>query len=441
MSDRAQTGLELVSQGLKIAGVRVVGTGLGVLVTVLIARLAGAEVLGVYAYCVSLLLLCSVPVSYGWGTMMMRSVARQGALSGTHLVMSRMGILAAVVIASGAGLAAYALVRTGIGGPAATLAPVAVPALAILAVTLLCDQIAALRLATLRGLHRPVVGQVPEMLMRPAVLCGLLLTFWAISGGRLTILASLSALAVAAAGSALAGQLLLRRVVVPPPAQPADRATRRSWIRSATALAGSAGLVQMNGLADMLILAAYAPSEQIGIYRVALQISMLANFGYVALNMLAGPRFSAVIATNDMADLSKSATWLARLALMTSLPVPLILLLAGPGLIISIFGSSFGTAWAPAILISGGFVVSTFVGMPNTLLVMKDREKQILIVTTCALVANLILCLVLIPGYGLMGAAVSNVIANASWNLALWQMARRVTGVDTSVWGSAPKPA
>ena len=45
------------------------------------------------------------------------------------------------------------------------------------------------------------------------------------------------------------------------------------------------------------------------------------------------------------------------------------------------------------------------------------------------------LCLILIPRFGIVGAASANFAATCSWNLLLWLVARKKTGLDSSALG------
>lgn len=432
----------LVQQAASVAGLRVVGTGLSVCVTVAIARLFGSDALGVYAYCVALLAIVAVPVSNGWSTMLLRSVSATGRLDAASLAMARMGGQLAIGVALLASAGAAIAINLGSSDVARMLQPVAVICVPLLALTLLCDQVSALRMASLRGIDRPALGQLPEMLLRPSlILLGLGLAWlWLDRPGEAGPLPYLfGALAGAALLAALFGIVILLRYA---PKGNAEKPTvdRKGWIASAAALAGSAGLVQLNGYIDLLILGGFEASAQIGIYRAALQISMLASFGYVALNMLAGQRFSKLRAQGDRAGLNRTATWLARLSLLAALPLPLLLLVAGDGFFTLVFGTEFAAAAVPALIVASGLTFSGAIGMARTLLVMHHREFLVMRATLAALAINVVACIVLIPEYGVLGAACANFASTVAWNLILWVLAIRQTGIDTSAIGLPMRP-
>jgi O-antigen/teichoic acid export membrane protein len=428
----------LVEQAGFVAGLRIVGTGLGVAVSIAIARAFGTEMLGVYSYCIALMTLATVPISYGWSGMLLRSVAKQGQLDGLSRAMARLGAIGGIAIAlvaAGLGLAAVFFGRSEI---AEVVRPVGFAAVGLLAIALLSDQIAALRMASLRGIDRPALAQLPETLLRPMFLLAGIALVWALVGGESDtriLLGMFGALAMAAVLSAFVGQWILSRVTRIRPLRAVEPATRRMWLASAAALAGSAGLVQLNGYSDLLLLGGMRDAEEVGHYRAALQIAMLANFGYIALNMLAGQRFSNFLAQKDKASAAQTASHLSRLALLAAVPLPIVLMIDGEWILAFLFGPGFEDAALPALIISLGISFSAFVGMAHSLLIMNHGEFVAMRITACALAANVGLCFVLIPQFGLIGAALSNAIANALWNLALWYFARKVSGIDSSALG------
>ncbi len=434
---------KLIEQAVSVAGLRVIGTGLSVAVSIVIARLYGADALGIYAYCVALMALAAVPVSNGWATLLLRKVASDKAISADARAMIKTGQFGAILLVALAATIALAAITFSQSAIARAIQPVAFTIIGLLAIVSLSDQISALRMATIRGMDRPALAQIPETLIRPMVLIGGIAAGWFFyrateQTDRLTLL--FSALAAGAVIAALAGQIILTRIAskqqsASEPVSETRTGSRKEWIASAGALAGSAGLVQLNGYIDLLLLGAFVPAEEIGLYRAALQIAMLASFGYIALNMLAGQRFARLRKTGDREGLAKTATYLARLALLCAVPIPIILTAAGTLVFSLLFGTDFAAAATPALIIACGFAFSASIGMARTLLVMHQKEFLVMRTTLAALLANIVLCLILVPQLGITGAAIGNFGAMVLWNLLLWFLARKQTGLDTSVIG------
>lgn len=428
----------LLQQALSVAGIRVVGTALSVCMTAAIARLYGPDILGVYAYCVAIMAIAAVPIANGWATLILRAVSAQGTLGPKSKMMARYGSAGAFLTTFFIGTISLYAIRFGGSSTANILAPIAMTSIGLLAIVMVSDQLSAIRSASIRGINRPSLAQTPETLVRPSIFLICIFLGWifvkpgSLEKGLFIIFGSL---ALAAATSALFGQIVLQRIagsIAPTTISPEER---KSWIMSAAALASSAGLVQINGYIDLLILGAFVSSSEVGLYRAGLQIAMLASFGYVALNMLAGQRFSRLHSIKDHPNLNRTATYLARLALISAIPMPVIILFFGERIFSAIFGEYFSTAALPALIVACGFTFSAAIGMARTLLVMQGKEFLVMRTTLAALVINIALCWLLIPQYGIIGAACSNLAATVGWNALLWRIARISTGIDTSVFG------
>jgi O-antigen/teichoic acid export membrane protein len=151
--------------------------------------------------------------------------------------------------------------------------------------------------------------------------------------------------------------------------------------------------------------------------------------------MLATQRFAFLRASGDIKALKSTAVFMARLALLGALPLPLVFLFFGYTLIERVFGASFLPAITPIFLLFLGQIVNASFGMASTLLIMNGREAKVIQFTLLAVVFNAFLSWLLIPTWGAIGAATANLFSGAIWNLLIWFYLRRSLYLDTSVLG------
>src|SRR4051812_48870338 len=159
---------DILSSGVAVGLARLAGIGLGLLVTVVIARKLGPSGLGAYGYAVMALALLATPISNGWSTLVLRRTSaalHDGEWSTVKGTLIR-----------GTQLAALLTVCVWLLGLLTTLLPKnslpaywTWPTVTLLAAVLFCDQLGALRMSVLRGLNLPVWGQLPEVLLRPGL--------------------------------------------------------------------------------------------------------------------------------------------------------------------------------------------------------------------------------------------------------------------------------
>ncbi len=430
---------KLLASGFSVAGLRMLGALLGLVVTIMLSRYLGPSGLGTYAYTVTCLRLATVPVSYGWATLLLKTVSQSQydekwdqakglAIRGAHLA-----LLAAVLL-----LSAFLV--------GSTVSPGFLPdaltpfALAMLAAVLVFDQLSAIRTAMLRGLDHPVIGQIPEMVVRPAILILGALVVFRLAGDSASVFHALVALTAAAGASALIGQVLLWQKAPNGLLRAGARFSTWAWLAVATPMAASSGLMVLNGYVDLLVLGAVGSATDVGLYRVAMQVSLASSMVYTALNMLANQRFAYFRASGDFANAQGAATLMARAALACAIPLPVILVIGGGQMVAAVFGDEFQPALAPMVILTVGQCLNAATGMARTLLIMSGQEKAIVSMTLIAVLGNLMCCAALIPSFGIVGAALANLVVTGGLNLALWAYARRVAGIDTSFTGLFSRP-
>ena len=180
-------------------------------------------------------------------------------------------------------------------------------------------------------------------------------------------------------------------------------------------LTGSMGLVM--GSADIVMLGIYCTEADIGIYAVALKMAMVTGVVLVAVNSIAGPKFAELWSKNDLQGLEKVARQSTKLIFYASLPVLLIIFIF-PTQILSIFGEEFMVGTAALVVLTLGQFINAISGPIGQFMNMTGNQKVLQYTAMMATVINIMLNYLLIPEYGIVGAAVATAIAGAFWNLS-----------------------
>ena len=424
----------LIRTGLGIAGLRGINALLGFGVLLILSHALGPAGLGAYALCLTILSIAAIPVGNGWSTLLLSQTA--SALKGNSWrrvrgVAVRGGQLGGLITLAGLAIAVAMVMVLGGGTPAAVTYLTAI----LLAVILLFDQLSALRIALLRGMDHPVLAQIPDMLIRPVVLGSGLVVIVLFTSEPLALELVLCVLGLGSAIAFLAGARMLGRSA--PAALKVSVATYDdpAWFRSAAVFTGTAAITVLNGHVDILLLAALVGADEVGQYRIALQVAVVSGLAYTSLNMIATQRFAALHASGNLEGLRLAATSFARLASLCAVPLPIVIFAAGDWLIPMIFGPRFSPALAPMLVLVVAQLVNAAAGMARSLLMMTGGERLVLQWSAIALVVNVALCTIIIPNLGGVGAALANAISLTVWNIALWVIAWRRMRVDTSVMG------
>jgi O-antigen/teichoic acid export membrane protein len=110
-------------------------------------------------------------------------------------------------------------------------------------------------------------------------------------------------------------------------------------------------------------------------------------------------------------------------------------LLAIPELVLSVFGSEFAAS-APALrLLTLGYLAASFVSLADASLSMRGQQRPVVLCLLFGVAVSFALNLVLIPCYGMIGAAAANAISTVVWQAALFLIAYRRLGIWTCPLG------
>jgi O-antigen/teichoic acid export membrane protein len=178
------------------------------------------------------------------------------------------------------------------------------------------------------------------------------------------------------------------------------------------------GLLQLVGAkANPLILGALSNSQDAGIYSVALQAASLGVIFRQAFGQILGPIASEVHHRRDLKQLGWLYSRATRWTITLSLPVFLILAVHSE-LVLGIFGKEFLSGSQALIVLAIAQTLNVATGSSGLILTMCGKPGMSMLNQLASLVLNLVLNFLLIPRYGLLGAAIANAAATILVNLA-----------------------
>lgn len=169
------------------------------------------------------------------------------------------------------------------------------------------------------------------------------------------------------------------------------------------------------GKVDLFMLANMSSSDQVGVYNIALKLSMLSYMGLMAVNSIAAPKFSEIHSSGDVEALKKIVQQSTKTIFWISIPV-LIILVIFPENILSVFGDEFKIASYTLVILSIGKMFSAISGSVGTFLQMVGKQKIFQNILILAAVVNVVMNYLLIPLYGISGAAIASTVSGILWN-------------------------
>jgi O-antigen/teichoic acid export membrane protein len=191
---------------------------------------------------------------------------------------------------------------------------------------------------------------------------------------------------------------------------------------------------------DILFLSIFHTEYQLGIYNAAYKLVFIWSIVPTCYMSVALPILSRLYAegsTRFANVIIKSLKYLMAVAL----PLALAIMVLGDRVIRSIYGADF-SASISVLRMLGWLLVPLFLNnVLYRVLISGNRQSWTLRVTLLGLIINILLCLVLVPTYGAVGAALANLIAvNASLiaNIVLvWRFYVRMN-IPAALWRFLP---
>lgn len=175
------------------------------------------------------------------------------------------------------------------------------------------------------------------------------------------------------------------------------------WIGFSLFVASLASLVR--GYADTFILGRYATIADVGVYRTAFKVATIARIALTAFLVPAAPKFAELFSQGKMKELGQSAQFATKIIFWCSAPILAGVIILSP-FIMGIFGKEFLAGTEALIILSIGQFINAATGPVSNILMMTGRQKlnrNLMVGTT---ILAIILDLILIPRFGIVGAAV-----------------------------------
>lgn len=403
------------------------------LVGVQLARGLGVTGYGYYGIAMAVITLATIPGTFGIPKLVTREVAAAqlrkdpslmfGVIQWADRVCGRISALIAAAMAIGA------LVAWRSGSPVLGLAILlGAPMVALL-------PLSAVRGAALRGLHRIVLGQLANVLIRPLAMSILLFAIFVagVAIGAPTVMALNSI--IAAVALLLTHRWLARSLPADRPPQPNIDA--RGWLATSIPMALGDVITTLQRQLAVLLLGILTVPGEVGLFRAAIATAAVLMVPVTVVNIVVLPMFSRLHSEGDHARLQKVVTASALIQFAGVLLLSLPLFLAAGPLFALVFGSSYAAAADTIRVLAVGAVIAAAAGPNAALLNMTGHERRVTRAVAIALVVNIALVGLLAPTWGSLGTAAGVVAGQCCWNAMLWLDARRRLSVDTSVLGIA----
>jgi O-antigen/teichoic acid export membrane protein len=184
--------------------------------------------------------------------------------------------------------------------------------------------------------------------------------------------------------------------------------------------------------ADVLYVGHLLNHTKAGYYGAAARMASLVALGLSAADFVYMPRIAALFQQEKKRALQEMLRQASRQILLISVPVILLLAIAGK-MLLGWFGDSFRDAYLPLVILLAGQAVNAATGMVGGVLSMTGHHRIFVLFNLVAFLVQLTLSWLLIPSFGMTGAAIATSTALIALNLLGYTYLRRKLDLVASV--------
>lgn len=175
---------------------------------------------------------------------------------------------------------------------------------------------------------------------------------------------------------------------------------------------------------DILLLDLFVSPDQIAIYFAAARTIALIAFVHFSVTAAVTPKFSSLYANGDIAGLRKFLKETRKWTFVPSLIGGVIILALGKP-ILWLFGPEFTAGYPAMFALVVGLLARSFAGPLQGLMIATGQQNTAALAMASVVLVNIAFNFLLIPKYGLVGAATATAIAFTIESLLLLVIARR----------------
>ncbi|MBW4589867.1 flippase [Aetokthonos hydrillicola Thurmond2011] len=408
------------------------GLALVYLLQISLAQWMGKTEYGIYEYIMSWSLLLAILAGLGLPRTILRLIPQYrvkndwGRLHGIFRGSWVLTVLASCLLAC---IAAFALTVINDYHPFVY----AVPLIYGMGLVLL-QALATLQQESARAMEDIPLAFIPSQIILPVlILCsGFLL--WHRNGVltslRMIDVATVMFLVVLGFQFALLWQKINRNFVSATPVY-----AYKEWLAVALVLLIQQASSQLLSQTDTVMIGSFMGPESTGVYNAAVKTSVWTSFVLQVVNMVAAPMFSSLYAQGNLLGLQRLVSCVTLWIFYPTIAIAFgLMILAQP--ILGLFGPGFiAASWSLKILILGQ-LVNALCGSVGYLMIMTGHQNKSFKVIGCSALLNLGLNAILIPLFGIVGAAIATSFSMMVWNIWLTHLVVKHVGVRPSIFYS-----
>jgi O-antigen/teichoic acid export membrane protein len=179
----------------------------------------------------------------------------------------------------------------------------------------------------------------------------------------------------------------------------------------------TASIMFIMAYVDSFMLSYYLDEYQVGIYSACISLSMIISFIPMAIGGYISPKISFAYANKDREEVKNIYKNSFKLIVITSIPIFLTIIYFS-NFFLGLFGAAFTVASTTLLIVSIGFLSESLCGPVGFILNMTDNQHLFMRILFISLIINISFNALLIPIYGINGAATGLLLSMLFWTVS-----------------------
>lgn len=414
-------------------GLKVSSSALAFVMSVIFARFLGKAGLGTYSYAMTWANLLSIPAALGLDQLIIREIAVYRAKENYGLMGGMLRWANIVVLSSSISIT---IVATLIAWQTQSDSDLTlVFAIFMAMVTVPITSLRNVRLGAMKGLRKIVVGQIPDSLFSPLIIIVLTTIAYFVLNDRFNVFWVLGIKIIASIITFAIGTKWLLDCLPSQVNQIAPDYKTKKWFADALPFMFLGTSQLLNSRIDIIMLGAIKGVEAVGIYAVILGISKLTAFIHKSANSVLGPTIATLYSEGKIEKLERvvrKSMW-GVFAFSLIIGIPLILFSKQ---VLLIFGAEFIPGRTAMSILVVGSIFTSFTGAVGLLLNMTGYQNDTAIAVGMSAILNIVLNSILIPKWGINGAATATTTSLILINVMKAISVKRKLGISLYSFGN-----
>lgn len=201
-------------------------------------------------------------------------------------------------------------------------------------------------------------------------------------------------------------------------------------IKIASPMLFSSLFIYLLNYTNIIMIGIIIDETQVGIYRIAYQIGSVGFLIIISVSTIITPKIAELFGKGDLVELKLLIQKSTKLITILTIPIVVVLIISSK-YILSFWGQEVITGSTALIIIAIGVLLSAIAGNVDQILNMTNNQLILRNITITSFIFNVILSFILIPLYGIEGAAISSLITNVLINILCIYYVKKKLGFYT----------